>query len=68
MMTTIDILAMAKRARAATRTIATSTTAQRDLALTKIAEYLNDPAEQTAILAANAIDMQNAQAAGLRPS
>jgi hypothetical protein len=27
MMTTIDILAMAKRARAATRTIATSTTA-----------------------------------------
>jgi len=68
MMTTIDILAMAKRARAATRTIATSTTAQRNLALAKIAEYLNDPAEQTAILAANAIDMQNAQAAGLRPS
>ena len=67
-MTTIDILAMAKRARAATRTIATSTTAQRNVALAKIAEYLNNPAEQTAILAANAIDMQNAQAAGLRPA
>lgn len=65
-MTTIDILAMAKRARGAARMIAASTSAQRNAALAHIADMLGDPAEQAAILAANAVDMENAKVAGLR--
>ena len=67
-MTTIDIIAMAKRARVASRAVASSSTAQRNAALAHIAELLADPAEQAVILAANAVDMENAKAAGLRAS
>ncbi|MFM7678811.1 MAG: gamma-glutamyl-phosphate reductase, partial [Roseiflexaceae bacterium] len=67
-MTTIDILAMAKRARVAARTVAASSTAQRNAALANIADLLADPAEQAVILSANAVDMDNAKAAGLRAS
>ena len=67
-MTTIDIVAMAKRARVASRAVASSSTAQRNAVLAHIAELLADPAEQAVILAANAVDMENAKAAGLRAS
>lgn len=67
-MTTLDIHAMAKRARVASRVVASSSTAQRNAALANIAALLADPAEQAIILAANAIDMENAKAAGLRAS
>jgi glutamate-5-semialdehyde dehydrogenase len=64
----VNVLDMAQRARKATRHIANASTAQRNHALQRIAELLQDPAEQAAILAANQIDMANAQAAGLRAS
>lgn len=67
-MTTLDIQAMAKRARVASRVVASSSTAQRNAALANIAALLADPAEQAIILAANAVDMENAKAAGLRAS
>lgn len=67
-MTTIDIVAMAKRARVASRAVASSSTAQRNAVLAHIAELLADPAEQAVILAANAVDMENAKAAGLKAS
>lgn len=67
-MTTIDVPAMAKRARQAARVVAASSTTQRNVALAKIAELLANPAEQAVILAANAVDMDNAKAAGLRAS
>ena len=64
----INVLDMAQRARKATRHIANASTAQRNRALVRIAELLQDPAEQAAILAANQVDMANAQSAGLRAS
>ena len=64
----VNVLDMAQRARKATRHIANASTAQRNRALQRIAELLQDPAEQAAILAANQIDMANAQSAGLRAS
>lgn len=67
-MTTIDMIAMAKRARVASRAVASSSTAQRNAALAHIAELLADPAEQAVILAANAVDMEHAKAAGLKAS
>lgn len=65
-MTALDMLAMAKRARVAARRVAASSTAQRNAALANIADLLAQPAEQAVILAANAVDMENANAAGLR--
>jgi glutamate-5-semialdehyde dehydrogenase len=64
----VNVLDMAQRARKATRHIANASTAQRNRALQRIAELLQDPAEQAAILAANQVDMANAQSAGLRAS
>jgi glutamate-5-semialdehyde dehydrogenase len=64
----VNVLDMAQRARKATRHIANASTAQRNRALQRIAELLQDPTEQAAILAANQIDMANAQTAGLRAS
>ena len=55
-MTTIDVPAMAKRARQAARVVAASSTTQRNVALAKIAELLANPAEQAVILAANAVE------------
>lgn len=67
-MTTIDIIAMARRARVAARQIAKTTTAQRNAVLAQMAALLRDPQQQQAILAANAVDMERGQAAGLRPA
>lgn len=64
----VNVLDMAQRARKATRHIANASTAQRNQALQRIAELLQDPAEQANILAANQVDMANAQSAGLRAS
>jgi glutamate-5-semialdehyde dehydrogenase len=64
----VNVLDMAQRARKATRQIANASTAQRNRALQRIAELLQDPTEQAVILAANQIDMTNAQTAGLRAS
>jgi glutamate-5-semialdehyde dehydrogenase len=64
----VNVLDMAQRARKATRHIANASTTQRNRALQRIAELLQDPTEQAAILAANQIDMANAQTAGLRAS
>jgi glutamate-5-semialdehyde dehydrogenase len=64
----VNVLDMAQRARKATRHIANASTAQRNRALQRVAELLQDPAEQATILAANQIDMTNAQTAGLRAS
>lgn len=64
----VNVLDMAQRARKATRHIANASTAQRNRALQRIAELLQDSTEQATILAANQIDMANAQTAGLRAS
>ncbi|MFN5059248.1 MAG: glutamate-5-semialdehyde dehydrogenase [Chloroflexota bacterium] len=64
----VNVLDMAQRARKATRHIANASTVQRNRALQRIAELLQDSTEQATILAANQIDMANAQTAGLRAS
>ena len=63
-----DIRIMAQRARRAARQIANTTTAQRNAVLARIVALLVDPIQQQTILAANALDMQRGEAAGLRPA
>jgi glutamate-5-semialdehyde dehydrogenase len=64
----LDVVAMAKRARVASRAVARSTSDVRNRALLRIAELLDDPAHQAAVLAANAQDIAAGEAAGLRPA
>lgn len=67
-MSTIDIPAVARRARQAARQIAKTTTTERNAVLARMVALLRDPAQQTGILAANAQDMERGHAAGLRPA
>ena len=59
----VDMLAMGKAARLVSRTLATLTTAQKNIALAAIAEELE--AEAEAIIAANALDLADGRAKGL---
>lgn len=59
------VLAIAQRARAASLVLATTPTARKDAALLRLAELL--PAAETELLAANALDLAEAQANGLAP-
>jgi glutamate-5-semialdehyde dehydrogenase len=59
---------MAKRARVAARAVARATSETRNRALLRIADLLDDPVHQAAVLAANAQDIAAGEAAGLRPA
>jgi glutamate-5-semialdehyde dehydrogenase len=61
----IDLRAMGKRAKAARRALATLATTDKDEVLERVADALEDPARQEAILKANAADIAAAQEAGL---
>lgn len=65
---TVNIADMAQRARRAARHVARAHTDVRNRALARIAELLEMPAHQERILAANATDIRNGEAAGLRPA
>ena len=67
-MTPTDILQMAQRARRAARHIANTSTAERNAVLARIVVLLNDPHHAQMILTANALDIANGHAAGLRPA
>jgi glutamate-5-semialdehyde dehydrogenase len=65
---TIDLNTMGARARAAARTLARTSTEQRNAALRALAEALTDPARTAELLAANAADVEAGRAAGLSAS
>jgi glutamate-5-semialdehyde dehydrogenase len=59
------VLAIAKRARAASLELATAATAQKNAALLELARLLEQPAHTAALLAANARDLAAARETGL---
>jgi glutamate-5-semialdehyde dehydrogenase len=61
----IDLQVMGKRAKAARRALATLATTGKNEVLERVASALEDPAQQEAILKANAADIGAAQEAGL---
>ena len=61
----VDLVAMGKRARQARRDLATLLTTTKNDLLAAIADALEDPTRQQAILEANARDIDAAQEAGL---
>jgi glutamate-5-semialdehyde dehydrogenase len=61
----IDLRAMGKRAKAARRALATLATMTKNEVLEHVADALEDPAQQEAILKANAADIDAAHEAGL---
>ncbi len=65
MSNTVDLHEMGRRAKAARRALATLMTTEKDRILAQVADALEDPAQQGAILDANAQDIAAAQEAGL---
>lgn len=61
----VDLRAMGRRAKAARRALAALTTTEKDRILRQVADALEDPAQQRAILDANVQDISAAQEAGL---
>jgi glutamate-5-semialdehyde dehydrogenase len=65
---TTNLEMLGARARAAARKLARASTAQKNAALEALAAALTDPARTTALLEANALDVEAGRAAGLSPS